>query len=100
MSDSFQHRLFEIRNYFENGDYHLGYRRLLDAAIETNNFDVFAETLRFSDWYDDRQDGDPVTERVTALLTYIGNGYQERAVPETKVKLQAQKIAKTYARGN
>ena len=48
----FDTRLQDVSSYFTHGDVHLGYRRLLDAAIETGNFDVYAATLLFCDWYD------------------------------------------------
>jgi hypothetical protein len=52
MNSTYKPHLAEVKAYFYNGDTHLGYRRLLDAAIETQNPDIYAATLSFCDWYD------------------------------------------------
>jgi len=104
MIASFSQRLSEVGSYFENGDYHLGYRRLLDAAIETNNFEVYEHTLHFCDWYDtagDKASVNPaIYEKVKDILTVIQNGYTEPGVKQPVVKLKAENISKKYSRGN
>jgi len=104
MNVPFSQRLSEVSNFFENGDYHLGYRRLLDAAIETNNFTVYEEMLNFCDWYDnigdDRAGNTSILGKVKDILTSIHNGYQEPQVMQPAIKLKAEGISKQYARGN
>jgi ABC-2 type transport system ATP-binding protein len=99
----FQNRLHEVSTYFAHGDTHLGYRRLLDAAIETLNFDVYEHTLRFCDWYDTAgatQNGSVLTVQVQDLLQVIEAGYSGSNEVKETVKLQAEKISMRYAHGN
>ncbi len=103
LTSYFPQRLSEVAGYFRNGDYHLGYRRLLDAAIETNNFTVYEQVLQFCDWYD-AQSGEPdasaLQEKITALLQIIENGYTPPVDKSDAVWLQAKKISKQYSSGS
>ncbi len=103
MSLTYPSRLSEVQSYFNNGDVHLGYRRLLDSAIETQDSSVFADTLSFCDWYDDWTEkntgGDAaLNERVTALLQRIGQVPLTAAEPH--LKLEARNISKRYQSGS
>src|SRR5829696_4515349 len=104
MTVSFSECIREVGGYFENGDYHLGYRRLLDAAIETDNYEVYEQVLRFCDWYDtaeEKNKGNPsLYEKVKDVLVIIENGYHAPSKEQPDVKLIAQKISKKYARGS
>ncbi|MES2882676.1 MAG: ABC transporter ATP-binding protein [Bacteroidota bacterium] len=98
----FTNRLQEVNNYFLNGDVHLGYRRLLDAAIETNNFDVYAATLQFCDWYDadEKNKTSPTLhQKVQDLLAIITNGYKENTAVDGIAKIEATGISKKYTHG-
>jgi ABC-2 type transport system ATP-binding protein len=97
----FDHRLQEVAQYFSNNDWHLGYRRLLDAAIETQNFAVYQRTLQFCDWYDSTLQHEPslLNQQVQDLLQAIRNGYKETAVRIGQPALSAEGISKTYAQG-
>ena len=98
----FQNRLHEVNNYFLNGDVHLGYRRLLDAAIETNNFEVYESTLKFCDWYDEEEKNKTSPALITnvqELITVIENGYKEVAPGNNTAKIEATDISKTYSHG-
>ncbi|RYY95176.1 MAG: ABC transporter ATP-binding protein [Chitinophagaceae bacterium] len=96
-------RLAEVQSYFTHGDLHLGYRRLLDAALETGNFDVYRATLRFCDEWDAVPDADRGTAaagRVGGLLALIESGH--RGAPQGAPGapcLKAEGIAKRYHRG-
>ena len=99
----FQNRLQEVSDYFAHGDTHLGYRRLLDAAIETLNFGVYGHTLRFCDWYDAQaQTGDrsALQSQVQDLLTVIAAGYNGKAEKPDAVKLKADNISMRYSHGS
>ncbi len=95
--------LSEVKSYFDNGDLHLGMRRLLDAAIETNNSNVFEHTLSFCNWNDAHQQNQNVAElnsKVTALLEVIGNAPVKNTSDANVLALQADDISKRYAHGN
>ncbi|MEP6676007.1 MAG: ABC transporter ATP-binding protein [Ferruginibacter sp.] len=95
-------RMNEVKNYFDNGDIHLGYRRLLDAAIETQNSTVYEATLEFCYWYDtvtDHSAGVDLSAHVNALLEKIA----QAPVPEntnTAPVLTAVDISKKYSSGS
>jgi ABC-2 type transport system ATP-binding protein len=99
----FENRLQEVAGYFAAGDAHLGYRRLLDAAIETANFEVYEETLRFCDWYDTQTDTNKSTGElsasVNALLQLMAKGYKGNEQQATGVLLSAKEVSKKYAHG-
>lgn len=46
----------EALDYYKRGDYSLGYRTLLDTALNANDFDVFSEVLEFVDRYERTSD--------------------------------------------
>ena len=103
MHTLFSERLSEVAGYFENGDYHLGYRRLMDAAIETKDFSVYEETLVFCDWYDsqsENHDRSALNIRVKELIGKIENVYKDLSSDKNSVKLKAENISKQYAKGN
>ncbi len=98
----FDERLQEVAGYFAAGDVHLGYRRLLDAAIETGNFAVYEETLKFCDWYDtvtDATNRGELTANVNALLQVMANGYSGKEQPLDTIRLSADNVTKRYAHG-
>jgi ABC-2 type transport system ATP-binding protein len=49
-SSAVAQRLQEIANYYQQGDSSLGYRRLMDAAIDTNKTDIFNKICAHTDW--------------------------------------------------
>jgi ABC-2 type transport system ATP-binding protein len=103
MSNSYSRRLSEVRGYFDNGDVHLGYRRLLDAALETRNLEVFRQTLSFADWFDAytlHPEAGALTPRVAALLEVFDKGYTPPAHDPVPVRLEARGVSKKYARGH
>jgi ABC-2 type transport system ATP-binding protein len=98
----FQNRLQEVSDYFVNGDTHLGYRRLLDAAIETGNFAVYEAVLQFCDWYDaadPAKDKAAITLRVQDLLPVLQKGHKGDVAQPEAIRLKAEGITKRYAHG-
>jgi len=52
-----QHRLIDdALSYYEKGDFSLGYRTLLDTALNTNNPQVYQSTLDFVEQYESKAD--------------------------------------------
>lgn len=100
-----QNRLAEVRSYFDNGDTHVGYRRLLDSAIETQDMNVYADTLSFCDWYDkygasSTKDLASLNQQVNTLLEKIGNASAHEPAVSDLPKLKTEKIGKTYHAGS
>ncbi len=94
--------LQEVYGWFANNDQHLGYRRLLDLAIDTGNDTIYEETLRFCDWYDDHgtSDSNMLLPKVESLLQLIENSQFTHAPEHAAAKLTAKGLGKTYAGGN
>jgi ABC-2 type transport system ATP-binding protein len=97
-------RLAEIKAYFDNGDIHVGYRRLLDAAIETQDMEVYEQTLRFCDWYDaasehKHPDAPVLAEQVNTLVEKIDKIPDYTPQATGKPRLSANNITKKYHRG-
>jgi len=98
-------RLHEVKSYFDNGDTHVGYRRLLDAAIETQDMSVFQSTLDFSDWYDQFQqsaghDHTSLNQEVESLLTKIAAAPTGETVTTTEPVVRISNLRKKYQSGS
>lgn len=94
-------RLAEVQAYFANHDFHLGYRRLLDAAIETADFDMYRATLRFCDAYDALPEEGSASGRqalAAALLEQLARS-QPRVAEVPPYLLRAEGVAKRYRKG-
>jgi len=48
--DLLQQRLQEVAEFFQNNDTVLGYRRLMDSAMDTQDMGVYAEVIALTDW--------------------------------------------------
>lgn len=94
----FAEQLRDIRSYFDHGDHHLGYRRLLDAALDTENLEVFRHTLAFCNWYDGKQKSD-LSQQVNELLQKIGAAGVPAGPDKSIPSLVATQIRKKYAHG-
>jgi ABC-2 type transport system ATP-binding protein len=105
MLNTTTNRLSEVKAYFDNGDNHVGYRRLLDSAIETQDFTIYEQTLLFCDWYDNytaaaTKDPTQLNEQVNSLLDKIGQSLSAVPVLITQPVLAAQNISKRYTKGS
>ncbi|MBL7758453.1 MAG: ATP-binding cassette domain-containing protein [Chitinophagaceae bacterium] len=96
---SFARQLAEIRAYFDHGDHHLGYRRLLDAALDTESMHVYTQTLDFCDWYDKGELAN-LPQKAGDLLQEIGNAGPSHIHDRSNPALKADQIRKTYAHGS
>lgn len=96
---AFARQLAGIRAYFDHGDSHLGYRRLLDAALDTESMDVYVHTLHFCDWYDKGELAN-LPEKAGDLLQEIGNAGPSYIHDRSTPALKAEQIRKTYAHGS
>lgn len=102
MNPSFTQRLQDVRKHYQEGDEDLGYRRLLDAALETGNPEIYREALAYSERieqadnsqiaFDKRQEVDQLMEQI------------ERVGPTTQAQsteplLTVTDLGKTYSKG-
>lgn len=45
-----QHRVNEVYHFFDNKDTVLGFRKLLDCAMDTQNMEIYKEATELTDW--------------------------------------------------
>lgn len=93
-------KLAQVTAYLENGDYHLGRRRLLDLAYDLNNPNWLKETLN---WSKAQKLDEPVTDEwiqngmaLCKSLGSLANG----EVREHAQLFKADAISKSYKKGS
>ncbi len=104
MDNQFESHLKEVYAYFNSEDHSLALRRLTDCAIETQNMDVFRETISYYEWLESDDNMmllEPVENKNRAhhLLQHIRNiGVKHdflKPVEERKI-LSVKEVNKTY----
>lgn len=45
-----QQRVVEVKHFFDNKDTVLGFRKLMDCAMDTQNMDIYKEAIELTDW--------------------------------------------------
>jgi ABC-2 type transport system ATP-binding protein len=97
----FEQRLKAIANHYQQGDVALGYRRLMDAALDTNDTALFDAVTTHTEWLETEEPGDAENwARSTTLLEKISiAGLSTHKVIGEEIMI-AQGIKKTYAGGN
>lgn len=101
MHQIFETHLAEVYRYYETLDHSLAMRRLLDCAIETQDPQIFRETLRFCEWLE-QQEANTVTTtadiqvKAYELLEKIRNAGVKKADTSDSKILQLTDVGKTY----
>lgn len=94
----------EVRAHYAAGDYNLAYRRLLDAALDTRNPDIFRAVLGFADWLDAQPDAAQTTvaaEKAAGLLEKIEASAPAAAAQSRPAHLlSVTSLGKRYAKGS
>ncbi|WP_299836227.1 ABC transporter ATP-binding protein [uncultured Tenacibaculum sp.] len=86
--------------YFQQGDHSLGYRILLDAALHTDDVNVFKEALNFVALYENQtQDKSILEEDFLSCVTIIKNVPIEDKNVIGNTILEGKSIVKEYNRG-
>ena len=100
--DTFNKKLFETSQSYQNQDLNLGFRRLIDCALDTNDNEVLKEVLAFTDWRhsNDNQTADKEITKAVALLENMGKRNFQFFQPLSETIITAHQVAKTYAKGN
>lgn len=91
-----EERVKEVFHFFDNKDTVLGYRKLLDCAMDTQNMDVYKKAIALTDWKEKNPNNtDDLIQKAKQLLSEI----EQIAVQEhssEKSVLKAQNIKKSY----
>jgi ABC-2 type transport system ATP-binding protein len=95
-------KLVETSQYYQNGDLNLGFRRLVDCALDTKNYEILKDVLEFTDW---RYNAEVKTEGEEAAKAVILiekmqkiNLHFDEILPKNIIT--ARQVSKKYAKGN
>ncbi len=101
MSDS-QHSLIDdALSYYEQGDFSLGYRTMLDTALNTNNPDVYQNTLKFVEVFESTSDVEKpkLLEDFKACSKFIRERSNDEKQEYGNLVLKGNGLMKNYNRG-
>lgn len=97
-SPYFKERLHEVAQHYQSQDYHLGLRRLLDAALETRNAVIFEKVISFCERSE--SNGQPSVSEALDLLGSIEQAGTVPAAVKTTSVISAKGVSKLYRKGN
>lgn len=93
-----EHRIKEVRNFFENKDTVLGYRKLMDRVIDTQNLDLYKEIIELTDWKERHPlDETGLTEKSLTILDKVSKIKIESNTLQKSV-IHATEVTKSYGR--
>lgn len=91
-----QQRLNEVQHFFDNKDTVLGFRKLLDCAMDTQNMEIYSEAIELTDWKEKFPTyTDELIEKSKILLAKIEKIPVQEHLTEKSV-LRARNILKSY----
>lgn len=91
-----QQRVAEVYHFFDNKDTVLGFRKLLDCAIDTQDMSIYKETIDLTDWKETQNHAiDELIEKSRNLLAKIEKVQVKEHISEQSV-LKAKDIVKSY----
>lgn len=98
MNPIFEEHLKEVYSCFESNDNELAIRRLTDCAFETQNPEIFKETLNYYSWVESNKDKEIDNEKAYTLLEKIRNAgvAKESSYTDGKLILDVRNVGKEY----
>ena len=91
-----QQRVKEVQHFFDNKDTVLGFRKLLDCAMDTQNMEIYREAIELTDWKEKYPNyTDELIEKSKFLLEKIEKIPVQEHIVEKSV-LRARNILKSY----
>lgn len=91
-----QQRVAEVYHFFDNKDTVLGFRKLLDCAIDTQDMSIYNEAIDLTDWKETHNHAiDELIEKSKTLLAKIEKVQVKEHISEQSV-LKAKDILKSY----
>jgi len=93
-----QQRVKSVFHFFDNKDIVLGFRKLLDCAMDTQNMGIYNQAIELTDWKEKNPEKtDELIEKSKNLLTEIEKVDVKEYSTEISV-LKADNIQKSYGR--
>lgn len=94
--DLHQQRVQEAVHFFDNNDTFLGFRKLLDCAMDTQNMSIYQEAIALTDWKEKSpKETDAFIAKAKELLQKIDQIHVEPHAANELV-LQANNLTKSY----
>ena len=91
-----QQRIAEVYHFFDNKDTVLGFRKLLDCAIDTQDMSIYKEAIELTDWKETHNHAiDELIDKSKTLLAKIEKVQVKEHISEQSV-LKAKDIVKSY----
>ncbi|PPK96609.1 ABC-2 type transport system ATP-binding protein [Nonlabens xylanidelens] len=91
-------RLEEVKSFFDNKDTVLGYRKLMDCAMDTQDMDVYKKMIALTDWKEQHVNNETgLISRSMEVLSLLQTKKVEPASTQGPV-ITASDITKTYGR--
>ncbi|MBD8081452.1 ABC transporter ATP-binding protein [Chryseobacterium caseinilyticum] len=91
-----QQRVNEVQHFFDNKDTVLGFRKLLDCAMDTQSMEIYSEAIELTDWKEKFPTyTDELIEKSKILLAKIEKIPVQEHLTEKSV-LRARNILKSY----
>lgn len=96
---TYKEKLDNVALHFQNGDYDLGYRKLIDCVLDTKNLSFYKDCIELTDWKETHVPSKELLhKKVTAFLAKLSQVDVQGT--SHKVLLKADKLVKKYGRGN
>ena len=91
-----QQRVKAVFHFFDNKDIVLGFRKLLDCAMDTQNMSIYKTAIELTDWKENNPEkSDELIGKCKAFLIEIGK-IEVKEYPTEMSVLQAENIQKSY----
>ncbi len=92
----YEKRIKEVKEFFDSKDTILGYRKLMDCAIDTQNIDIFKEVIALTDWKENNPTKEELLiEKALVVLEHIAQHPIKKYEVEHPV-VAAKSIKKSY----
>ncbi len=93
-----QQRVEEVFHFFDNKDIVLGFRKLLDCAIDTQNMTIYKMAVELTDWKEKNPEkSDELIEKSKQFLAEIGKT-SVNEYPKDVAVLKSDNIEKSYGK--
>lgn len=96
----FDNRLDEVVQHYQNGDVSLGFRRMIDSALDTGKTSILKDVIDFTEWkYKQNPDAETENQRAQELMLKIKNAGTPAKEFQSQPLIQAKGISKSYSKG-
>src|SRR5690606_4686528 len=99
--DLFNQRLNDVASYYRHGDFDLGFRRLIDSALDTGKTSILTDVIGFTEWtYSAAHTDDSENEKAQELIVKIKNAGITTSQNKLQNIITAKSVSTAYHKGN